>query len=130
MTKFENALARWRLKRVIKALDYAMDRGLRPAVRNFASSLEATALMTQGHKKDTTVMISVTRAELNEFIHYMTRLHSAKLSLWHRARIGLATLALSDIQVLGEAPQEFVDRELPKAKHAKDDKRIVTLNKR
>lgn len=129
MNKYENWLARWRLKRIIKALDFACDYGLKETVRDFAKALEATALMAQSHKKDTTVVITATRQELNEFITYMTRLHSSKLSLWHRARIGLATLTLSTEKVLGEPAQEFVDRELPKAKKAKDDNRIIKLKR-
>ena len=94
----------------------------------FAQALEATSMMTRGVslKKDAPVTIECTRTQLDTFISYMTRLHTSKLSLWHRARIGLATLALSDKLALGETPEEFVRRELPKAKSSKDDRMIIT----
>ena len=126
---FQNWLSRWRLRRIIAALSYATDYGLRKEVKEFAESLEATSMMTRGisMKKDTPVTINCTRYQLDIFITYMTKLHSSKLSLWHRARIGLATLAMADKNVLGETPEEFVARELPKAKSSKDDRHIQLL---
>ena len=126
--KFQNWLSRWRLRRIIAALSHATDYGLKHEVKEFAESLEATSMMTRrlSMKKDTPVTINATREQLDSFISYMTRLHSSKLSLWHRARIGLATLAFSDTHTLGETPEEFIKRELPKAKSSKDDKLIIT----
>ena len=127
----QNWLSRWRLRRIIAALSYATDYGLKDEVKEFAESLEATSMMTRGlsMKKDTRVVIHCTREQLDTFITYMTRLHSSKLSLWHRARIGLATLALSDKLALGETPEEFVKRELPLAKSAADDRIVITNHK-
>lgn len=122
-----NWLTRWRLRRIIKALSLATGYGLRPRVFDFAQSLEATALMARGHKKDQELIVTTKYADLNEFVNYMTRLHSSKLSLWHRARIGLATLAMSDTNALGEPPEEFVKRELPKTKSSKDDNVIQLI---
>jgi len=124
-----NWLSRWRLRRIIAALKHATDYGLKPEVAGFAKSLEATSMMTRGisMKKDTPVTIQCTKDELDVFISYMTRLHSSKLSLWQRARIGLATLALKDKYVLGEEPEDFVAREFPNAKSSKDDKRIQLI---
>lgn len=122
--KFENWLSRWRLRRIIAALSYATDYGLKKEVMDFAKSLEATSLMARGTKKDQELTVLCKREELDCFITYMVRLHSSKLSLWHRARIGLATLALKDKYVLGEDPLEFVAREYPKAKSSLDDKLI------
>lgn len=125
---FENWLSRWRLRRIMKALSYATDYGLKKDVLEFAQALEATSLLTRGIslKSDTLVAINCTIKQLNMFISYMTRLHTSKLSLWHRARIGLATLAFTDTHALGETPEEFIKRELPKAKSSKDDLRIIT----
>lgn len=124
----QNWLSRWRLRRIIAALTFATDYGLRKNVVDFAQSLEATILMSRGQKKDAPLTIQATYAEINEFVNYMTRLHSSKLSLWHRARIGLATLALADKHVLGEDPEEFVKREFGKAKSSKDDNKIQLIN--
>ena len=126
--KFQNWLSRWRLRRIIAALSYATEYGLKKEVTEFASALEATSMMTRGVslKKDTPIIIECTRVQLDVFISYMTRLHTSKLSLWHRARIGLATLALADKCALGETPEEFVKRELPLAKSSKDDRLIIT----
>ncbi len=124
----ENILSRWRLRRIIAALSYATDYGLKQEVKQFAEALEATSMMVRGSsmKKNTPVTIKCTREELDSFITYMTRLHSSKLSLWHRARIGLATLVFSDRYVLGEPPEEFIRREFPLAKSAKKRGIIVT----
>jgi len=124
----QNWLSRWRLRRIIAALSYATNYGLKDEVKEFAESLEATSMMTRGlsMKKGTPVTINATREQLDSFITYMTRLHGSKLSLWHRARIGLATLAFSDKRVLGETPEEFIKRELPKAKSSADDRVIIT----
>lgn len=119
----------WRLKRIIEALNYATKYGLKKEVGNFASALEATALMARGTKRDQDVTISVKRADLDSFIAYMTRLHTSKLSLLHRARIGLATLVMSSKGLLGETAEEFYTREVHQTKSSKDDKRIIQLKK-
>lgn len=119
---------RWRLRRIIAVLHLATDYGLKKSVVDFAESLEATSMMSRGisMKKDAPLTIHCTREGLDTFIVYMTKLHSSKLSLWHRARIGLATLAMSDESALGETPHEFVARELPKAK-SRDDDNVIQL---
>lgn len=124
----QNWLSRWRLRRIITALSYATDHGLKVEVKEFAESLEATSMMTRGisMKKDTPVTINATREQLDSFITYMVRLHSSKLSLGLRACIGLATLATSDKRALGESPEDFIKRELPKAKSSADDRLIIT----
>lgn len=126
--RLTNWHSRWKLRRIIAALSYATDYGLKDEVMRFAKALEATSIMSRGTKKDAMLAINCEREELDAFITYMVRLHSSKLSLWHRARIGLATLALADKNVLGETPQEFVEREFPKSKSAEDDK-IIQLVK-
>ena len=127
--KYQHWLNRWRLKRIILALTNACNYGLKPQVMEFARSLEATENMSRGLKNDQVVTIQCEREELTHFITYMTRLHSGKLSLLLRARIGLATLMCSDKYILGEPVDEFIEREFDKAKHAKDDNRIIQLNK-
>lgn len=84
--------------------------------------------MSQGAKKNAQLTITVEKQQLTEFITYMTRLHSSKLSLWHRARIGLATLMLKDEGVLGEKALEFMEREFPKSKSRKDDN-VIQLHR-
>ena len=127
-TKYENWLSRWRLRRIIAALSFATDYGLKQEVVEFAKAMEATSLMARGAKKDQELVMVCKREELDCFITYIVKLHSSKLSLWHRARIGLATLALKDKYVLGETPLDFVKREFPKAKSSIDDK-IIKLVK-
>ena len=126
---YTNWLSRWRLRRIIAALSHATSHGLKQEVMDFAGSLEATSMMMRGisMKKDTPCVINCTRDELDCFIAYMTGLHSSKLSLWHRARIGLATLATTDKRVLGESPEEFIARELPKAKTSASDRKIQLI---
>lgn len=126
--KIQHWLARWRLKRIIAALARATDHGLREEVVQFARSLEATEMISRGCKKDQPVMITAEREQLAAFITYMTRLHTSKLSLLLRARIGLATLMVSDKYILGESVDEFIEREFGKAKRSKDDRRIIQLH--
>ena len=128
MKKIRHWIAKWRLKRVIAALAHACNYGLREEVMEFARSLEATEMMSRGCKNDQMVTITCEREQLAAFITYMTRLHSSKLSLLLRARIGLATLMVSDRYVLGEPVDEFIEREFGKTKHSKDDNRIVQLH--
>lgn len=92
--------------------------------------MEATALMASHGKKDADVTIRCTRRELNEFITYMTQLHTTKQSLLMRARVGLAVLAMGDEGVLGETPEELIAREKPDAKSSKDEKVIQLITKR
>ncbi len=129
MKRFNHWLSKWRLKRIIAALAHACNYGLRNEVMEFARSLEATEMMSRGCKNDQLVTITCEREQLAAFITYMTRLHSSKLSLLLRARIGLATLMVSDKYILGEPVEEFIEREFGKAKSSKDDKRIITLVK-
>ena len=94
----------------------------------FSSFEEASELISQGCKKGQVLTITVKREELTAFITYMTRLHSAKLSLLLRAKIGLAMLMVSNRHVLGEPVDEFIEREFGKVKRSKDDTRIVRLH--
>lgn len=128
MKKFLHWRNKWRLRRIIVALAHACEYGLRPQVVEFARSLEATENMSRGAKNSQLVTITCEREELTTFITYMTRLHSSKLSLLLRARIGLATLMVSDKYVLGEPVEEFIEREFGKTKRSKDDKRIIQLH--
>jgi len=112
---------RWKLRRIILALDHATNHGLRAGVRNFAQSLEATALMARGSKKAALLTITVEYRDLNEFITYMDKLHCSKLSLLLRARLGLATLAVTDKRILGMTPEELIAQEKPKTKSKNDD---------
>ena len=127
-TKLQHWLNKWRLKRIILTLHRATDHGLRPQVVEFARSLEATEVITRGLKKKQTVTITCEREELAAFITYMSRLHTGKLSLILRAKIGLASLAMSDRYVIGEPVDEFIKREFGKVKRSKDDKRIIQLH--
>ena len=125
---YQSFLTRWRMRRIVKTLDYATKQGLRPGVEGFAKALEATALMTQHGKKDMPVTVQCTRRELNEFVSYMTRLHVAKQSLLVRARIGLAVLFMSDKKLLGEAPEDLIAHEKMNTKSSSDDK-VIQLHR-
>ena len=127
--RYQHWLNKWRLKRIIMTLSHACNYGLRPEVMEFARSLEATENMSRGMNDGQMVTITCERRELTRFITYMTRLHSGKLSLLLRARIGLATLMSKDKYVLGEPVDEFMEREFGNAKHSKDDERIIQLHK-
>ena len=127
MKAFRNWLNRWRLRRIVRALEYATDYGLKKEVRDFAAAMEATLTMAAGAKTNDELLIQCTKQELGSFITYMARLHTSKESLLLRARIGLATLACKDSGVLGEDPLDFYKRELGKARRSKDDKRIQLL---
>lgn len=124
MKAFKSWLARWRLRRIVRALEYATGFGLKEEVRDFAAAMEATLTMAGASKKNEELLIKCTKQELGCFITYMARLHASKESLLLRARIGLATLACKDSGVLGEDPLDFYKRELGKARRAKDDRRI------
>lgn len=127
MKAFQSWLNRWRLRRIIRALEYGTKFGLKPEVRDFAAAMEATLTMAGGGKKNEELLVRCTKQELGTFITYMARLHANKESLLLRARIGLATLACKDSGVLGEDPLDFYKRELGNARSAKDDKRIHLL---
>jgi hypothetical protein len=127
MKAIRNWLNRWRLRRIVRALEYATDYGLKKEVRDFAAAMEATLTMAAGAKTNDELLIQCTKQELGCFITYMARLHTSKESLLLRARIGLATLACKDSGVLGEDPLDFYKRELGKARRSKDDKRIQLL---
>ena len=113
---------RWRLRRIVRALEYATQYGLKEEVRDFAAAMEATLTMARGAKTDQELLIKCTKQELGAFITYMARLHASKESLLLRARIGLATLACKDSGVLGEEPIDFYKREL---KQARSGKKII-----
>jgi hypothetical protein len=120
-------ITRWRLRMVCKSLQYQTELGLKKEVLDFAYTLEATLAMCVGQKKTKGVVMQTNKKELMAFINYMTRLHQTKLSLLHRARIGVATLFCKDEKLLGEDPIEFWKRELKQAKSAKEDRRIQLI---
>lgn len=107
----------WKLRRVVAAL--AMRTSIsskdRDGVFAFAKMLEATEIMTRGLKKDDEVAMTCTREELGQFIRYMTTLHDSRLSLLVRARIGVATLAMSAEKILGEPPKAVLGTELARS---------------
>ena len=127
--KIQLWLSKWRLKRIILALHRATEYGLRPQVVEFARSLEASEAMTRDIKKHEFCTIVCKREDLAAFVTYMSRLHSGKLSLLVRARIGLIALLCKDQYVTGEPVDQFIIREFGKVKRSKDDHRIITLNK-
>lgn len=115
MSPFQKWLNRWRLRRIIIALQGQVNQGNNEQVQGFAKNLEATELMSRGTKKDTEVTITVTRRELDSFIRYMCSLHDAKLSRIMIARIGLSTLVLRDDKALGQPPKEILADEMLRA---------------
>lgn len=126
-----NSFRRWRLRRIIKALQLAVeDHGLKPEVASFAGTLEATYAMTASLKHDQLTTLTVTKRELGVFISYMTQLHNSKLSLLTRARIGLVTLLIDDKKLLPgkQDPIAFANEQFSMARKPKDDKRIQLIN--
>jgi len=124
MSPFQKWLNRWRLRRIIKALQEQVNQGNNEFVKGFAKNLEATELMSRGSKKDATVSITVTRRELDLFIRYMCSLHDAKLSRIMIARIGLATLILRDDKMLGQPASEVIADEVARANKPRSE--IIT----
>lgn len=123
----EDKRKRWKLRRIILALEAATKSGLKKEVRNFAGALEATSLMARGTKRDAMVTITVTREEMDTFITYMHELHVSKLSLMQRAKIGLVTLLMNDKKLFGENPLDFAKREFKASKSSKADNRIQLI---
>lgn len=113
MNRFKAWYRRWKLRRVIAALAHrtSVSRKEEDGVYAFAKMLEATEIMTRSIKASETVTLTPTRSELLAFIKYMTTLHDSRLSLIIRARIGLATLAVRDADVLGEEPVDTLKTE-------------------
>lgn len=123
---------RWMLKRIILALKIAVeDHGLKPEVLSFAGALEATNAMSGGAKKDTQITLTTTKQELAVFISYMIQLHSAKLSLLTRARIGLVALLIDDKKLMPneQDPLDFAQEQFDMATPSKDGRRIQLINK-
>lgn len=106
MGPFSKWLNRWRLRRIIVALETQSDTN--QYVHDFAKSLEATEIMTRGGKKDAECLITVERAQLDAFIRYMCSLHDSKLSRITLARVGLACLMLRDEKTLKAPPREVL----------------------
>ena len=117
---------RWKLRRVVAVLAHRTNAPKEHAagVHAFAKMLEASEIMTRSVKKHEQVPMQCTRAELDSFIRYMTTLHDSRLSLLIRARVGLATLAMTDEEVLGESPKDVVKSEHGR-RLAKSDSRFV-----
>lgn len=115
MTPFQKWLNRWRLRRIILALQGQVNQGNNDLVKSFAKNLEATEIMSRGSKKDAEVIITVTRRELDSFIRYMCSLHDAKLSRVMIARIGLATLITRDDKLLGQPAEEILTQEMARS---------------
>lgn len=127
MNKLKQWFYRWKLKRVVAALAIrtSVRKNDKDGVYAFAKMLEATEIMTRGLKKADEVAMQCERQELDQFIRYMTTLHDSRLSLLIRARIGLATLAATATQVLGEEPKEVLKTEAAKTLKGRKS-RIVT----
>ena len=123
---------RWMLRRIIMALREAVEvHGLKKEVVSVATALESTLSMSQGLKKDTMLTVTITKDELALFVGYLIQLHSAKLSLLTRARIGLVALLVQDKKLMpGEVdPVSFAETQFQQAKSSEDDKRIIQLTK-
>ena len=109
MNPFQKWKVRWKLRRIIVALEEQMDSN--SLVHNFARSLEATEIMSRGMKKDAQCVIKIERAELDSFIRYMCSLHDSKLSRVMLARVGLACLMVRDEDALKERPEIVLQQE-------------------
>lgn len=121
MTPFQKWLNRWRLRRIIIALQGQVNQGNNSLVCGFAKNLEATEIMSRGSKKGEEVIITVERAELDSFIRYMCSLHDAKLSRIMIARIGLATLITRDDKTLGQSASQIITDEMARTRKGKSE---------
>jgi len=121
MNPFQKWLNRWRLRRIIMALQGQVNQGNNNLVKGFAKNLEATEIMSRGSKKDSEVIITVTRCELDSFIRYMCSLHDAKLSRIMIARIGLATLITRDDKMLGQPAEVILTEEMARSRLPRSD---------
>ena len=121
MNPFQKWLNRWRLRRIIMALQGQVNQGNNELVKGFAKNLEATEIMSRGSKKHAEVIITVTRRELDSFIRYMCSLHDAKLSRIMIARIGLATLVTRDDKMLGQPAEVILTEEMARANKSQSD---------
>lgn len=121
MNPFQKWLNRWRLRRIILALQSQVNQGNNELVGGFAKGLEATEMMSRGTKKDAQVTIVSSRRELDAFIRYMCSLHDAKLSRIMIARIGLATLITRDDKMLGQPAKEVIEQEMERASKPHSD---------
>ncbi len=108
-------LSRWRLRRIIIALEAQIQQGVTPEVQAVAVALEATEIMSRGTKKDANVTIRIERAQLDAFIRYMCSLHDAKISRIMLARIGLATLMMRDEKALRRPAAEVIEDEIKRS---------------
>lgn len=116
MNPYQKWLNRWRLRRIIVALQGQINQGNNSLVKDFAKGLEATEIMSRGMKKNAEVIITVKRNELDSFIRYMCSLHDAKLSRIMIARIGLATLITRDDKTLGQSASQIIIDEMARTK--------------
>ncbi|MCB7130401.1 MAG: hypothetical protein J3T61_12785 [Candidatus Brocadiales bacterium] len=121
MNPFQKWLNRWRLRRIIMALQGQVNQGNNELVIGFAKNLEATEIMSRGSKKHAEVIITVTRRELDSFIRYMCSLHDAKLSRIMIARIGLATLVTRDDKMLGQPAEVILTKEMARSNKPRSD---------
>ena len=121
MNPYQKWLNRWRLRRIIVALQSQVNQGNNELVKGFAKSLEATEIISRGMKKNAEVNIRVARHELDAFIRYMCSLHDAKLSRIMIARIGLATLVTRDDKTLGAPAKEVIEMEMERSSKPKSD---------
>lgn len=106
---------RWKLRRIIMALEGQTQRGTIPLVTDFTRSLEATEIMSRGMKKNARLRIHVERAQLDAFIRYMCSLHDSKISRLLLARIGLATLMQRDEKSLRQPAKEVIETEVKRS---------------
>ncbi len=109
MNPFQKWKARWKLRRIIVALEGQID--FNQHVTNFVKTMEATEIMSRGSKKNTKVILAIERAELDSFIRYVCSLHDSKLSRILLARVGLACLAMRDETALKGPPEAVIRQE-------------------
>lgn len=119
MGPFSKWLNRWKLRRIIMALEDQVSQGTTGPVTGFTKSLEATEIMSRGIKKAALVTITCERAQLDAFIRYMCSLHDAKLSRIMLARIGLATLLTRDEKMLREPAEAVIENEIKRSGESK-----------
>ncbi len=123
MNPFQKWKARWKLRRIIVALEKQTDFNER--VLAFVKVMEATEIMSRGTKKDAEVLLKIERAELDAFIRYMCSLHDSKLSRILLARVGLACLVMRDEDALKAPPATVLKEEMQRAGTSKH---IITQN--
>ena len=109
MNPFQKWMARWKLRRIIVALENQID--FNQHITEFVRTMEATEIMSRGNKKHSDVLLTIERQQLDAFIRYMCSLHDSKLSRITLARVGLACLAMRDETALKAPPEDVIKQE-------------------